>query len=191
MMITKLSVRNFKVLDNFEIELTPFTALIGANACGKTTVLQALDFVRSFATRDLNEFIGDRNWLIEDLKSQFGDTHHEPISFRVIHSFADHDDVSWEFSVDYIENEWIFEERIANARTGELYKENDNKTTKSSFFKNIEVFANLGKQKIDPILYLIKAFYEHSANYELLSPDVMRTSGSRGYVEDIGINGKQ
>ncbi|MDR1704175.1 MAG: AAA family ATPase [Clostridiales bacterium] len=191
MMISKLSVKNFKALDDFEIEFTPFTALIGANACGKSTVLQALDFVRSFATRDLNEFMRERRWMFGDLKSQFWSIRDEPISFNVVHSFPGQDDTSCDFSVNYIEGEYVFIERIENAATGKLYAMNDNKTTKSSFFKNIDVFANLGKQKIDPVLYLIKSFYEYSTNYELLSPAVMRTSGNRGYAENIGANGRQ
>ena len=43
-MIKKLTVKNFKVISNLSIDFTPLTVLIGENSCGKSTILQALDF---------------------------------------------------------------------------------------------------------------------------------------------------
>ena len=48
-MISKLSVRNFKSLRDVQIDLQPFTMFVGANGSGKSSILQALDFLcRSF-----------------------------------------------------------------------------------------------------------------------------------------------
>lgn len=47
-MITRIKVKNFKSLEDFELRnLSAFTCLIGLNGAGKTTLLQFFDFVRS------------------------------------------------------------------------------------------------------------------------------------------------
>jgi energy-coupling factor transporter ATP-binding protein EcfA2 len=43
--INKLVCVNYRGLEDFEINLTPMTVLVGANGSGKSTVLQALDFL--------------------------------------------------------------------------------------------------------------------------------------------------
>ncbi len=41
-MITKIHLENFKIFENVEINLKPFTVLMGENSSGKTTILQAI-----------------------------------------------------------------------------------------------------------------------------------------------------
>jgi predicted ATPase len=43
--IQKVSFRNFKAYRSLDLELEPFTVLVGPNASGKTTLLSGLDFV--------------------------------------------------------------------------------------------------------------------------------------------------
>jgi predicted ATP-dependent endonuclease of OLD family len=52
------------------IEFTLLTVLIGANACGKTSILQALDFLWSVARQDISVFLEQRDWMFSELKSQ-------------------------------------------------------------------------------------------------------------------------
>ncbi|MDR2849861.1 MAG: AAA family ATPase, partial [Verrucomicrobiota bacterium] len=51
-MITKLHINNFRCLVNFDATFDPFTVLCGHNGSGKTSVFQALRFVRALATGD-------------------------------------------------------------------------------------------------------------------------------------------
>ncbi len=44
-MLTKLELKNFRVLKNAEFELKPITILVGENGTGKSTVLYALSFL--------------------------------------------------------------------------------------------------------------------------------------------------
>ncbi len=44
-MIQKVSFRNFKAYRSLDLELEPFTVLVGPNASGKTTLLGGLDFI--------------------------------------------------------------------------------------------------------------------------------------------------
>src|SRR3954447_5881126 len=41
-MIERLSIRNFKVLREVDLELKPLTVIVGPNASGKSTILQAI-----------------------------------------------------------------------------------------------------------------------------------------------------
>ena len=44
-MIKTFNVDNFKSLNNLSINLQPMTVIVGNNATGKSSILQAIDFV--------------------------------------------------------------------------------------------------------------------------------------------------
>src|SRR5437763_1443917 len=44
-MISKVSIRNFKSLRNVHVDLERFTVFVGPNASGKSSILQAMDFL--------------------------------------------------------------------------------------------------------------------------------------------------
>ena len=46
-MIQKVSFRNFKAYRSLDLELEPFTVVVGPNASGKTTLLRGLEFISS------------------------------------------------------------------------------------------------------------------------------------------------
>ena len=71
-MIKKLTIDNFKAIKHLELEFTPFTVLIGGNSCGKSTVLQALDLLRAYTYRDIDEYLfHELGWSFLDIKTQF------------------------------------------------------------------------------------------------------------------------
>ncbi|MDD4837176.1 MAG: ATP-binding cassette domain-containing protein [Synergistales bacterium] len=52
-MIKSISIKKFKSLVDMELELSDFTCLIGLNGSGKSTVLQAIDFIGQIETLEL------------------------------------------------------------------------------------------------------------------------------------------
>lgn len=62
MYIKKVSVKGFKSLADFELELSPFTCLIGLNGCGKSTVLQFFDFISHVLAGDVDKWYEAREW---------------------------------------------------------------------------------------------------------------------------------
>ena len=70
-MLKKIEVDNFKPLNNFVFKLSNVNVIIGRNGCGKTTILQALDFIKNFAIKDLDIYLEEREWKPSELKSQF------------------------------------------------------------------------------------------------------------------------
>lgn len=62
MYIKKVSVKGFKSLADFDLELSPFTCLIGMNGCGKSTVLQFFDFISHVLAGDVRKWFEMRRW---------------------------------------------------------------------------------------------------------------------------------
>lgn len=71
--IQNVTVDNFKSLEDFEIEFSKFTCLIGLNSAGKSTILQAIDFVSQQMHGDITNWLSDRSWEAKELKSKLID----------------------------------------------------------------------------------------------------------------------
>ncbi|WP_249673810.1 AAA family ATPase [Pseudomonas abieticivorans] len=80
--LCKFSIDNFKSLVGFEMALTKFTCLVGLNGAGKSTVLQALDFLCQQMKGDLSGWLKNREWEAIDLKSKLSKVSN--ISFEVV-----------------------------------------------------------------------------------------------------------
>jgi len=55
-------ISNFKSLDNFRIAFSKFTCLIGLNSAGKSTILQAIDFISAQMRGDISGWLTSREW---------------------------------------------------------------------------------------------------------------------------------
>lgn len=84
--LRKISIDNFKSLVGFEMEIAKFTCLIGLNGAGKSTILQALDFLSQQMKGDLSDWLKKREWKAIDLKSKLSKALN--ISFEVNCDFA-------------------------------------------------------------------------------------------------------
>ena len=60
MAITKLTVENFKSFDKLEVELRPFSIVVGSNASGKSNFLDVFRFLRDIEATSLESAIGVR-----------------------------------------------------------------------------------------------------------------------------------
>ncbi|CAI09095.1 AAA family ATPase [Aromatoleum aromaticum] len=55
-MIELIAVRNFKSLAQFKLRLHRFNCLVGMNGAGKSTVLQAIDFIAQLMEGRIDEW---------------------------------------------------------------------------------------------------------------------------------------
>ena len=62
------TINNFKSLDKFNLDFSKFTCLIGLNSAGKSTILQAIDFISQQMKGDITGWLKDRNWEAKELK---------------------------------------------------------------------------------------------------------------------------
>lgn len=52
-MLTRIEIDGFKTFDRFGLNLTPFTAIVGPNASGKSNLFDALQFLAALAEKDV------------------------------------------------------------------------------------------------------------------------------------------
>jgi len=81
-MIKSIKIDNFKSLVGFECELSKFSCLIGLNGAGKSTILQALDFLSQLMAGDMENWLELRHWDKSDLNSRL--TRTSNITFEVV-----------------------------------------------------------------------------------------------------------
>jgi len=67
-MIESVRIVNFKSLGEVTIPLGHFTCLVGMNGAGKSTVLQALDFLSQLMRGDVQGWLDRRGWTATDLR---------------------------------------------------------------------------------------------------------------------------
>ena len=70
-MIEAIAAKNFKSLGDFKLNLAQFTCLIGMNGAGKTTILQAIDFVSQLMVGRIDDWLAMREWEPGELVSKF------------------------------------------------------------------------------------------------------------------------
>lgn len=56
-MLTRLEIDGFKTFEGLDIQLTPFTVILGSNAAGKSNLFDAVRLLSSLATRDVAEAV--------------------------------------------------------------------------------------------------------------------------------------
>ncbi len=207
-MLKKLSIYNFKAIEKIDIEFTPFTVLIGGNGCGKSTVLQAIDFMRSTAFRDIPEYLDERDWQFTDLKSKINDGACQPIRFVSTYALDFDDstyDVEWDVEIDYKdkhkEKTWEINEKVTNLITGEMLLTyntgGSNNNVSTADFSQFSIQSSALKlvpsypRKDAMGLFALKSFLGKSESFELLSPEKMREKGNRGTVSSIGMGGEK
>ena len=69
-MISQFGISNFKSLVDFDMPLPKFTVLIGLNGAGKTTILQAFDFLSQLMHGKVDEWLASRGWEKADIASK-------------------------------------------------------------------------------------------------------------------------
>ena len=82
MMIKSIWIDNFKSLVDFRLEFAKFSCLVGLNGSGKSTVLQAIDFLSQLMRGDIDEWLKYRQWDSADINSKL--TKKSNIDFEIV-----------------------------------------------------------------------------------------------------------
>jgi predicted ATPase len=212
-MLKKLTIKNFKAIQDMTIEFTPLTVLIGGNGCGKSTVLQALDFLRSASIRDIPEYLREKGWTFGELKSQFNKEENEPITFISMFELivnGKNESIEWIFIINQVDNQLVVKEKIKKTsdnsvifsrgfgRGGPIIAGGTGAYAGNPFavahdINEIILEASWLKYlqlvKDSPELSSLKKFLLGSTYFGLLSPDNIRTGGRDNFAVDIGPSG--
>ncbi|MDR0718521.1 MAG: AAA family ATPase [Treponema sp.] len=213
-MLKKLTIRNFKAIQNMTINFTRLTALIGGNSCGKTTVLQALDFIRSASMREISEYLREKGWTFDQLRSQFNTNKNDSITFISAFEFTINQEstpVEWTFIINQFDGQFEIKEKVINLKTkAVLYppKNSDedlmiagdknacysgSPSAVSSGIGDLAFEASFLKYtqsiKNSPELSALKKYLLDTVCFGILSPENIRGGDKNQFSNDIGLNG--
>ncbi len=207
-MITRGYVNNFKSLMDFSITLNNMNVIIGKNFTGKSSFLQAMDFVFGSARDDFNIWLERRGLRVESIKSKFGNSN----KMTFINEFEIEDEngnchkLEWTLEVNAViakKELSLLSEKIVSDNGDELLKYNKSELAlyvmgedmvgnfsnsglvfKSSTLKNLRDVKG-----IDYRLNLFISEIDKFKSFDMLTPENMRLS-SRGTSDVIEANGR-
>lgn len=211
-MIKKIRIDNFKSLVNFELPLAHFTCLVGLNGAGKSTVLQAMDFLSQLMTGDIDDWLKNRQWDSADINSKL--TSKSNIEFEVIVNDAAFGEIVWKGSInrktlnctkERVEIGGIIYLRVDDAycsiaRLHSVSKLSGNQaeldvTTTPERFPIVfeyqgSILSQLKEAQITPVLKALKESIAGISSLDLLSPELLRrrTKSSGG---KLGLGGEK
>jgi len=198
-MLKKLTIRNFKAIQDMTIEFTPLTVLIGENGCGKSTILQALDLLCSVSSRDIHEYLREKGYFLNEIKSQCNADSAMPIEFVSTWDLlvkGRPESIEWFFSIDY-NKRWIIKEKITNITNGRpiLSYHLDDQINIPSYLGQLNIQSSalkyvagtsINTDEIDKLFF----FLEDSTSFGLLSPDKIRSGNKPPNARNIGVGGE-
>lgn len=215
-MITKLEVDNFKSLNNVKLFFKEITVLVGNNASGKTSVIQALDFLINACKSEFYSFFESRELAPSDIVSKLSRTGHRKVRFYSEWSISLQDTkfpLSWELEIEILKNDDIrlINEKITDLSNGKvlLYYDMTRRNNQlivadsdgpEKLYPSMTISSSTLHLVVDTngnddtnnhsLLVALKKYLLNSYSYDLLSPNAMRHS-SRGKVKTIGSSGKE
>lgn len=66
-MIEKIQIKNFKSIGSLILPMSKFNCLIGMNGVGKSTILQAIDFISQLMVGNVQSWLDSRGWTVQEL----------------------------------------------------------------------------------------------------------------------------
>jgi predicted ATPase len=168
--------------------------LIGMNNTGKSTILQAVDFVGCIASGNVSQWLYDRKWKIQEITSRF--TKRRKITFK-LHFALQNINYVWEGTLN-LHSLNCDTERIEQigAEKNIFFKVAKGSYTlptgKRSIDFNYEgsILASLKEQVLNDELIAIRNFFQSIKTLELLAPLLLRKR-ARTTEDDIGIGGEK
>lgn len=214
-MITRFYIDNFKSLVDFDLELAKFNCLIGLNGAGKSTVLQALDFVSHWMTQGgVEKWLELRDWNMKDVKSSLTKNKHIKIVLEIkLNDGTSNANFRWEATFNPKKMCCTSEVLSAKGFSDPLF-ESDGKQysiAQRSLFGFTNWGEPVGKQdiafeyqgsllsqlsdsRLTACVLLFKQQLSRLRAFDSFSPDCLRVAAKKDEQndkQDIGINGTQ
>lgn len=218
--ITSLKADNFKGFQDFSINFSPFTVVIGDNAVGKSSLLQLIAFLKYACTASVDEYMKDRGFTVDDIATKGLSKISRIMSFESVFSYSDTSLIwSISFLLDKANNRitlrsetvtqinetgkkvWLDYNQKKSYRLRIVKQEKDALGGEVDYVREpiiAGVYPCSWLKFIDarsgwedyPVLLAIKSFFTESELLDLLAPQHMRKT-VRGKGRTLGINGEK
>lgn len=194
-MIKSVWVDNFKSLVDFELELAKFNCVVGLNGSGKSTVLQALDFVSQLMVGDIDDWLKLRHWKSADLNSKL--TKKSNIDFKITLEICEQE-VIWSGSFNRTSlsctRESITEngEKILSVEDGSYTVRSGGKLNRWDIVFEYQgsLLSQLKDDQQGNTLRRVKDTILHIRSLDLISPELLRTQ-TRSSEGKLGLGGEK
>lgn len=201
-MISNIHIGNFKSLADFDMPMSKLTVLIGLNGAGKTTILQAFDFLSQIMQGKIQSWLDNREWVSTDLNSKLRT---ERNIFLRVHFESR---MMWSGSFNHkamaCSREWVTNpvynqyRRNSNHHTPPLffdmrdgnYRIAGNDKKEITFDYEGSILSQLKEKTLPAELITIRDDLRNIRSLELLAPHLMRRK-SRDSAEDVGSGGEK
>jgi predicted ATPase len=204
-MIKGFYIDNFKSLVDFRLPPTPhrmgaFTCLVGLNGAGKSTVLQAFDFVGHLANGQVANWLKQREWKASDLTSRFLKLK-KLIQFELDIELPGQGRIVWSGSFNTTEMRCTAEivmvdgvEQALHIKDGQLLVSGtDGKNSVQYPLRSMKyegsTLSFINVRDVHPALSSLKHVAANLRSLDLLSPQSMRRRAKDG--ADIGYGGER
>lgn len=197
-MIESVRIVNFKSLAAVTIPLGHFTCLVGMNGAGKSTVLQALDFVSQLMRGDVQGWLDRRGWVAADLNCKL--IKERNITFDVAFTTSDGTRLHWKATFNRSELRCTQERLVwinpssRQMRTfnsyGQTFSVGGRESRPIAFEYQGSILSSLKDSELDPELLEFRDALRNFRSLELLSPEKLRKS-ARTTEQDIGSGGEK
>ncbi len=195
-----LRIDNFKSLERFDIGFSKFTCLIGLNSSGKSTVLQAIDFVSQQMNGDITGWLGDRNWEAKELKSKLTDKR----LIEITVAFVYHEDIyEWNLKFNPVLKKCTYENIVKYGPFPIIKNIFEVKDSKYMIMKDLETdeklmgdiiqdyegsfLASLKNEFLPQPIKEFKIYIQNIYSLDLISPQELRKRSRVG--SKLGLSG--
>ena len=203
-MIKSFYIDNFKSLVDFRLPPAPhrlgsFTCLVGLNGAGKSTVLQAFDFVGHLANGQVATWLKQREWKAADLTSRF--LKKKLIQFELDIEVPGEGRIVWSGSFNTTEMRCTAEtvtvdgvEQVLHIKDGQLLVSGtDSQDSVQYPLRSMKyegsTLSFINVRDVHPALGVLKHVAANLRSLDLLSPQSMRRRAKDG--ADIGYGGER
>ena len=204
-MITKFSIENFKSLNiprNRPVEFSPgLNIIIGLNSSGKSTLLQAVDFVCSLSRpQGVSQWLGKHEWVQDDIVNNLrGGGSSIIVQFSIE---LGQPEPSFVWTGRYNTKSGVCtEESVENLLNGErIFYSARNKALRLKSKEESTLFPDIGYLRYSGSLFSVfdsewlRSFRESLSrcySLDLLSPNLMRLRTKKKDVQGVGVGGEQ
>ena len=198
-MITEICIRNFKSANLLCLEFGKFNCLIGMNGVGKSTILQAIDFISQLMIGNMQGWLNSRLWVVQDLNCKL--CKESNISVSAVYKTQSGRTAVWAAGFNrhslccYQENFFLVRE---NEEIGDAifdlnsrgYRVSGKDRQTVTFTYQGSILSQLKDSELTPELIEFRDALRNIRTLELLSPHLLRKR-SRNDEKDIGAGGEK